>query len=44
LWDKKFDFGLVSFVSLNAVEKPFGKITMVHLKKKKIDHFELSTE
>jgi hypothetical protein len=31
----KSDFGFVSFVSLNAVGKPFGMITVVHLKKKK---------
>jgi hypothetical protein len=42
---QKFDFGLVSFVSLNAVGKPFGKITVVLFFLKKMnDHFELSTE
>jgi hypothetical protein len=38
------NFSHVGFVSLDAIGKPIGKITLVVKKKKSDDHFELSTE
>jgi hypothetical protein len=45
LWGINSNFSHVSFVSLDAIGKPIGKITLFFfLKKKNDDHFELSTK